>query len=424
MFKVKVFNLFKQKAPESIKDNAKDLLIWGYKNAFPQKLINEVYESPTASACMDTYIDFLEGDGISQKEISEFKINKTQTFDDLHAKISPDMGYLESFAVCVKYNALGEKLEFKYLPFESIRLGIPDAFGYVSKIHYNPGFGTSEYKEENTTIYDIYNPDPEVVQAQYASQGDKYNGQVFVYIAEKPLERFYAKPFYTGGRKWFVIDQKIGMFHERNIENNFLLSVLMKIVGDPDEAAETDKDGNVTKTVGQVFDEEMKSELSGAENGGKVMAMWAKAKDAFPELQAFPNSTNHDLFIALQQLTIDNISIATKVPPILANIQVAGKLGNSQEIINAIKLMYQRVNKKQRVLERSYKELLTGFKDAPIVDDLTIRNINPVEVIPPEVWAVLSREEQRKFIENNFDVELLPDVAALPAPPNPLENGV
>jgi hypothetical protein len=424
MFKLKIHNLFKSVAPSKIVDNSKSILLWGPRNDFPQRLINEVYESPTASACMDTFIDFLEGDGITEPELAQFKVNSRETLDELHAKVSPDMGYLESFAIGVKYNALGEKVELKHLPFESIRLGKTDDTGYISKIYYNPGFGTNECKAEHTVVYDVYNPDPEVILKQYAEQGEAYNGQAFVYIAEKPLERFYAKPYYSGGRKWFIIDHKIGLFHERNIDNNFLLSVLMKVIGDPDEAAETNSEGRVTKTVGQAFDEELHQQLGGAENGGKVFVAWAKIKEAFPELQAFPNSTNHDLFIALQQLTIDNISIATKVPPILANIQVAGKLGNSQEIINAIKLMYQRVNKKQRKLERTYKELLTNFKDAPEIKDLTIRNINPVDVIPPEVWAVLTREEQRKFIENNFDIELLPEPIIPVQPPNPDPNGV
>lgn len=416
----KVFNLFKEKPPTGIVNQSKGILDWGKRNDFPQKLIQTVYDSHTGSACMDTFIDFLEGDGI-KGEIGKFKVNKSQTLDDLHAQVSNDMGYLEGFAINVKYNALGEKIEWKHLPFESIRLGKPDEFGFISKIHYNPYYGTADYKNENdTVVYDVYNPSEEVVLKQFQDQGEKYNGQVYFFAIEKPLKRFYPEPYYNGGLKWFIIDNKIGIFHERNIDNNFLLSVMMKIVGDPDEAAETDSDGNVTKTVGKLFNEQMTNELSGAENGGKVFVAWAKAKDAFPELEAFPNSTNHDLFVALQQLTIDNIAIATKVPPILANIQVSGKLGNSQEIVNAIKLMYQRVNKKQRIMERAYKELLTGFMNAPVVEDLTIRNINPVDVIPPEVWAVLSIEEQRKYVESNFDVELLQV-----EPPQPIqENGV
>lgn len=413
---IKVFNFFKEVAPKKITDIPKGILLWGAKNDFPQRIIQDIYNSSTASACMDTFIDFLEGDGITQKELATFKVNKYQTLDDLHSQLSIDEGYLESFAVVVKYNAAGEKIELKHLPFESVRMGIPDDYGYISKIHYNPFYGTSEYSnEEYTVCYDVYNPDPAVALEQYSKQGDKYNGQVYLYTSEKPLERFYAKPFYLGGRKWFIVDNKIATFHERNIDNNFLLSVLMKIVGDPDEAAEKDEEGNVIRTVGDVFNEQMKTELSGAENGGKVFVAWAKAKEQFPELTAFPNSTNHDLFIALQQLCIDNISIATKVPPILANIQVAGKLGNAQEILNAVKLMYQRVNKKQRILERAYKELLKGFKDAPLADELYIRNLNPIDIIPPEVWAVLTAEEQRKYIENNFDIELLPSAAAVPA---------
>ncbi|HET6224669.1 MAG TPA: hypothetical protein VFF27_00225 [Bacteroidia bacterium] len=402
----KVFNLFKEKAPKAIQEKAVGILKWGARNNFPQETIQTIYNSPTASACMDTYIDFLEGDGITQEEIATFKVNKSQTLDELHSQISPDEGYLEGFAIVVKYNEFGEKIELKHLPLESVRLGIPDDFGFISKIYYNPFYGTNEWKEIETIVYDTYNPKKEVVLQQWAEQGSKYNGQVYYCATEKPLNRFYPLPYYQGGLKWFIIDHKIGMFHERNIDNNFLLSVLFKMVGDPDEALEHDKEGNVTKTVGQAFDEFMQNGFSGAENGGMSMALWSKLKEQMPEIQAFPSSTNHELFIALQQLTIDNISITTKVPPILANIQVAGKLGNSQEIVNSVKLMYQRVNKKQRKLERAYKELLTGFLNAPIVNELTIRNINPVDVIPPEVWASLTLSEQRKFIENNYDIEL------------------
>ncbi len=406
MSRFKIFNLFREKPPTGIVNNSKGILNWGPCNDTPQKILKTIYESPTASACMDTFIDFLEGDGISQKELADFKINKVQTLDDLHSQITPDEGYLEGFAIAVKYNALGEKIELKHLPFESVRLGIPDDFGFISKIHYNPYYGTSDYKDEKTTIiYDVYNP--KVVLEQFNEQGEKYNGQVYFFSTEKPLKRFYPEPYFMAGLKWFVIDTKIGMFHERNIDNNFLLSVLFKMVGDPDEASEVDKDGNITKTQGESFNNLMSNSFAGAEKGGMAMVLWSKIKDQFPEVEAFPNNTNHELFIALQQLTIDNISIITKVPPILANIQVSGKLGNSQEIVNSIKLMHQRVNKKQRVLERAYKELLTGFKGAPIIDQLTIRNINPVDIFPTEIWASLTLQEQRLYIESNFDIELI-----------------
>lgn len=404
----KFINLFAQIAPESIKDNSKGILNWGENNNLPQNILKYIYESHTASACLDTFIDFLEGDGFSQKELGTFKVNEKQTLDDLHSIISKDETYLEGFGVLVKYNAFGEKVSLDHLPFECLRLGIPDDTGYISKIYYNPYYGTSDFKENQTISYDVYNPKREVVLSQIENNGEKYNGQVYFFAHEKPLKRFYPEPFFIAGLKWFLIDHKIGTFHERNIDNNFLLSVLFKMVGDPDEALEKDDKGNVTLTVGQAFDNMLSSTLTGADNGGISMVLWSKLKDQFPEIAPFPSNTNHELFTTLQQLTIDNISISTKVPPILANIQVAGKLGNSQEIVNAIKLMYQRVNRKQRALEGAYKELLKDFKGVPTITDLTIRNISPVDVIPPEVWESLTRDEQRKFVENNFDIELIP----------------
>jgi hypothetical protein len=405
--KFKIFNLFRSIAPDKQKDNSQHILKWGKNNDFPQQLIKTIYESHTASASLDTYIDFLEGDGISQPDLAKFKINKKQTLDELHSVLCPDEGYMEGVAIAIKYNALGEKIELTHLPFENVRLGIPDDQGYISKIHYNPLYGDSDFKDTDTICYDVYNPDPQVILSQAEAQGPKYYGQVFYFSHEKPMKRFYPEPFFYGGLKWFVIDNKIGIFHERNIDNNFLLSVLFKMVGDPDEALETDENGKVRKTVGQAFDEFLSNEFSGAEKGGLVMALWAKVKDDFPEITPFPSNTNHELFTTLQRLTIDNISIATKVPPRLANIQVSSGF-STDEIVNSIKLMYQRVNKKQRTLERIYKELLTNFKDAPDVSELTIRNINPVEVVPPEVWSALTREEQRQFVEANYDIELIP----------------
>jgi hypothetical protein len=413
---LKIFrNLLKTIAPSKLIVRDKGILQWGDKNSYPQNLLTIVYDSHTASASLDTYIDFLEGAGIAQKEIADIKVNQNETLNDLHAKESSDMGYMDGVSILVKYNALGEKVELHHLPFESCRLGIPDDTGWVSTIHYNPLYGTNDYKNDSTHIYDVYNPKVEVVLSQIARDGEKYKGQVYWFAFEKPLKRFYPEVFYSAGLKWFLIDKKIGQFHERNLDNNFLLSVLMKVIGDPDEAAETDSEGRVTKTVGQSYDELMSNSFSGSENGGMAMVLWAKAKDQFPELQQFPTSTNHELFITLQKLTIDNIAIATKVPPILANIQTSSGF-NTDEIVNSIKLMYQRVRKKQAKLERIYKELLTGFNGVPELGELKIRNINPIDVVPDNVWAALTLEEQRIFIEKNFDIELKETLPTNPEP--------
>lgn len=409
MLKLKIFNIFKQQPPSKMVDKNKGVLKWGDRDDFPLVLINSVQESHTASACLDTFIDYLEGDGISDLSLAGVKVNKTETFDDFHSKVSKDEGYLETIAVNVKYNLQGDKVELHALPAESVRLGKPDDTGYISKILYNPHFGTREYKDSETKYFDVYNPDKEVVLKQINRYGEKYNGQVLYLSTERPLKRFYSDPFYSSAINWFNVDSKIAEFHGRNIDNNFLLSVLLKIVGDPDEAYKKDEEGNVVKTVGQAFDEEMNDRFSGSKNGGSVMVLWSKLKEQFPEIQAFPTNTNHDLFIALQQLTVDNISIATKVPPILANIQVSGKLGNSQELINSIRLMQQRVNKRQRKLERAYNELLSGFVGAPSVKAL-IKNLNPITEIPDVIFNSLSMEEKREYIKSNYDVQLIENV--------------
>lgn len=405
--KLRGFNIFnlikKQVASQDMLDKSSGIInYFDNRNNFPNEIIKYVDESPAASACISTITSFIEGEGLADENIAKIKANKNETVDGLHAKLSQDLSYLRAFAINVKYDYQGNPTEYYHLPIEGVRLGLPDDCGYISKIHYNPYFGDSRrYKKSETVIYDVFNSSKEVVFNQIDTQKNNYKGQVYFYTEESPSSRFYSKPHFYAGINWFKIDALISSFHHDNINSGFLLNVLMKMVGDPDAASpdpkHRDAQGNATKTVGEVFNDEMDDTFGGA-TGKKVMVLWSMLADQFPQLEAFPTNTNHDLFLALQQLTIDNISIATKVPPILAGIQVSGKLGNTQEISNSIQYLQSYINKYQRALTRCYREI---FKDNVLFsgyDDYDISKFIPVQYIPDYVLQNdLSQDERREL---------------------------
>ena len=189
----------------------------------------------------------------------------------------------------------------------------------------------------------------------------KYLGQVLFIKEERPDNKWYPIPYYWSGFRWFDVERKVGEFHNTNLDNNFFSPGILKIVGDPQEVIEEhkNKDGDVIRTVtaGDSFNKMMSDYFSGSENAGKFMVLWSELKDQFPEVEAFPANTNDQLFVTLQNLAVDNIVIACSVPPILGNIQVSGKLGNTQEITNSVALMHGRVSRKQSKLERVYQKL-------------------------------------------------------------------
>jgi len=418
-------NLKKNQVPDNRTNTSENIVNWqtdrSKKNDFPQQLLQNVYNSPVGSAAIDVWIEFVEGDGLLDKKAGTTIVNnKTKlTLDQLHALLGADLSSLDGCAFIQRYKPDGTKAEVLHLPFEETRIGIPNKNGDVERIYHNPYYGIKEFKPSETIWFYDYNPDPEHVRSQILEhQSNKkfvkedgtvivpFPGQAFWFSIEKPLARIYPQPFYYSSINWFQVDAEIQLFHERNIKNNLLLSVLINMHGDPSAPAGPQDDTKTTvnktldqaDTVGGRMDLQMKSFVK--EKGG-VLINWFLKDEEKANFEAFPNNSNHDLFIALQNIVADQISIGTKVPRILLNIGQAGKLGDTQEIVNAVRVMQGVTRRKRNILKTIYERVFE------FVTDGTIKNVNPVNIIPDLVWVSLTLEEQRNYIAENFDIELL-----------------
>lgn len=407
--KMNVYNLFKEEPPKAYKNKQDGYVLLGKNDKEALLLSSSLNYSPTARACLDTFIDYTQG----RITVGDVTIGYEEKFKTFHNKVATDLVEFGGVYIHVMYNMNGKITKVEHLPYEQCRLAIPDDMGYVSKVFFNSQYGTPDYNKKNTVVYDIYNPKIEVIQSQIKRDGAKYLGQVYFYGVERSLSRFYPKPYYHAAVNWLTIDGKISLFHERNVDNNFLLSVLMKMVGDPDEASEKDDEGNVIETVGEAFDHNMRTQFAGAENGGKVMVLWSKMKDEFPELSQFPTNTNHELFETLQQLTTEQICIGTRVPPILAGVQVTGKLGATNEIENAVDLLNSKVYNFQQILEDIYSDIFTKSIFTELFS-VKIGKLNPFNILPDWAKDVMTQEEKRKYLKSHYNVEL----DELPSPTN------
>jgi hypothetical protein len=154
------------------------------------------------------------------------------------------------------------------------------------------------------------------------------------------------------------------------------------------------------------------------------MALWGLNNASLPEIDAFPSTANADLFLALQDLTTKNITIARRVPPILSNISEGVSLGSGgSEIQKAVELMQSRVTAFQNVLMNYYnKILLPGMgiitpegESAKVV----IQHFNPVTApveMDDKFWDTLTKKEQRDFMKKNFPGVALQDLPEADAP--------
>lgn len=384
-------------------NTAEGIINFGQKNDFPNTLIDTIDASPNGTACISTYIDFLKGDGLTNQDLAKTKANELgDTFASLTAKICHNVGYFFGAYILLKYSANGKISQIISLPYESCRLGSRDKdTDQITHILYNPYYGTKDYnsKKIHDVRYHIFNP--AAAMAQFKAEKSEFKGQVLFLRSYQPGKPDYPIPDYYAAIDWFETDAAIPRFHKNNVKNNFLLSVLLKVIGDAN-AKGPNANG---KTNGELLAEDLKANLAGSENGGSAMVLWAKTKEGFPEIEKFPTNGNAELFNSIEGIVTDHIARATKVPPILANIQVAGKLGGSQEILNAADLLKNRVAGKQDMIENVFnniifpiaeKALLPSGDGEPVVFEIS--PFTATAIVPDVLLSELTDTEKRELI--------------------------
>ena len=416
-------NLVKQVVPQSKTDTKEGIINWqtsqSRHNNFPQQLLQNTQDSPAGSSAIDQWAKFIEGDGLLNEAEGDTVINKNQTVNDLNKLLATDLANLYGCAFIVRYAPNGTRTEIHHVPFEEARLGIPDG-KQIRKLYHNPYYGIlKDFDHKNTVWYYDYNPEgvrEEILRhnKEHTKDGKitlDYPGQMFWHSVETPLARVYPKPFYYSTVNWFEIDAGIQNFHERNLDNNMLLSVLINMHGDPSDPAgpPSDSKNTTNKTEDQELtkDDVMKANLKEFQvQKGGALINWFLKEEEKATFEQFPTNSHHDLFTALQALCSDQIAIGTQTPRILINIATTGKLGDSQEVLNSWELMNSNTESLRNVLTRIYKKVF-GFESGEI------KTRKPPAIVPEQIWSVLTTDEKRIHAAKHFDVELNEEVTEL-----------
>lgn len=399
---------------------------------WPIKWHEIISNSPSGASCVSTITDFLEGEGFSDEDLEKLAVNsKGETFFQIHQKTCKEFAEFEGFYWLFRFNAVGQITEWDTLPFENCRLGAPDSEGYISKIYYNPFFGTSLYDSEkkHTVVYDIFNP--KAVREQMTKQGVKFKGQVFFFGTTNPQSRWYPVSEAFSAARWMKIESRISTFHEENLAGGLLQSFMLAMIGDPDDPVNNPEDSSNKEptTRGKAFDDVVQN-LMGAKRVGNIWVNWFSNKDEIPQAIPLPANNNSDIFVTLDNQATKKITIAWKVPGILANISEGATLGgDGNQVRVAVKLMQQRSIRKQRILTDCYSKILK-LMVKPYVQDVKITPYNPypeLEVLDQKIWDVMTDEEKREWVQDNTEVSLNDNTVVTPAQPVPgarIQNAV
>lgn len=370
-----------EKRLTSVEYMADGILSYDLDNVYPQRILEVIRRSGTATACVNMLADFMTGDGFTDPNFSTTKINRRGlTPIKLLRLLSKDYGRYKGFSLHVNYNALFEIDSVNFVPFEFCRKMVEDSNGFSGKIALYDNWDGSKYfrhgrRDRNIDIIDVYNPDPKAIFKQIkASETNEagepigsletYKGQILYFSAEYES---YPLSIIDPVREDAQADHEAKLFKKNNTATNFLASHIV----------ETDKfESNKQKTE---FLDNLE-QFQGGRKASKMLHIENESMDDETPIVRFTKvdqQVNDKIFEYTETSSQKNIRTAYNIPPVLIGQLVQGKLGTAQEIKDAYAFYNEQTLDERNLMEEIFEEIFSLYKD----------NINPsgdYSIIPLE----------------------------------------
>lgn len=339
-------------------------------NLYPNKIINFINNSPTATTCLNRYADFIEGNGLHSQALADYVVNRNnETLDDIHRMIAKDKAMFGGFALLVQYDIFARPCAIYHVPFEQARLEEPDSDGNVAHVVLHPDWSGNTTRagerisvnDENVDRVDVFNPDIEVVRRQITDAGGltQYKGQIYYYSDAGYMT--YPKPSYDAELTDISTDEGISNIMNRNARNGFFPAGMITYFDNAD-----DSDNEL---------EEQLLRLQGDVNACKILSVAIKNEEEKPTFTPI-NTHNYDKdFTATTDKVTERIYSAFGQEGWYC-LRI-GKTGFSGTLVADIENEYsKRVRKDQRPLTRAYMAILGRFAEERLPEPATIEALS------------------------------------------------
>lgn len=352
-------------------------------NAYPQRMKLAMEASGITSDCVGLYAKYIRGNGFANASFYSSKVNrKKQTWDKILKLVSKDCALnAGSFALHFNYNMLGEISEINHVPFEDVRLCIPDDMGYISKVKIYCDWGKKLNRtidEKKITEHDVFNPDPAVVLAQIEKAGgiEKYKGQVLYFNEQSenyPLSSI--DPIF----EHCETDAELKYYNNRNVTTGFMAQVIWIQKGKfADKKAEQQHADNLKK-------------FQGTRQSGKILQIQIDNEEEKPELIPVENNIDDELYAYTEKTVISHIIRRFQIPTILLGIPTEGALGDKNDREGA-KNTYSEITKDERTMLEAVFSLIFDYWHAPEQNPEKDFSIIPISGVPKNTSAELYKD--------------------------------
>lgn len=341
---------------------------YGKDNLYPQRMLDLIRCSTIGASCCDRYETFIEGDGLFDKDFSEYHCNRRgETVDDLYRLISQDMANFHGFALHVNYNMMCQIVEVTHVPFQLCRLEEETEDGKVINIVVHPDWSGKKTRKGRTILVNkenakkifVFNPRKSVVMAQIMSCGgiENYRGQILWYSMDG--KNVYPTPIYDKAITNLSIDEGLDNVKYRNVRNNFLLAGMLihkkgNSVGLDDEGNPIKLDDNenpISETL-EIF--------QGDENANSIMDVTVQQDEDIPQFKTFESQNFDKKFTTTEESVTKKIYISFGQEPWYRIVD--GQLGFSSDILtDAYEYYNSYVSRERRAISRELKKVFDNW---------------------------------------------------------------
>lgn len=292
----------------------------GYKNNYPQYLIDNYNKASIHNAIINGKINYIEGQGL---EVTSYRgaeslamakgflrnPNSYESSTILNRKFETDLVLFGGIYGEVIKSKTGKELsELAHLPFQNIRIDKED-----EKIFYYTSDWTARRPEDNEDFKTFHE-----FEGEFES-GKEYLISKRIYRAGDSV---YPLPDYIAANPIIESEWRIDNFHLNNIKSGFSAGYMVNFYN-----------GEPTEEDQKHIEKKIKEKFTGDENSGEFILNFTDGKDKAADIIAIPSNSHDERFNTLSNWIVDKLVVAHNIPnPLLLGIAIEGKLGGSTEL--------------------------------------------------------------------------------------------
>lgn len=327
-------------------DNTDGIIFYGWDNLYPQAAEQLRLRSPLIKSATHLLEDFINGSGWEFN--NELIVNDDgETARDLLNLVSMDYSRYDGFAMHVDFNALGQVVGVRHIPFEYVRLGLPDALGVVREAVVSNNWEEDPNKLPQrglklTKRYPLYNP---LVSAQKVLEGN-FEGQIFYFTG---LEKYkYPLATFDSIIPTAKTDDDIQVYENNNVARGFHGMTIFRY---PSKFESEEEKQEIKKTV---------ERWNGVDSPG-VTVVQTDEDFAGTLLETVESNSDDTLF----DLTLNSIINRTlqhyHIPPALFGISPSGGVFTQLAYQESFTVFNVITRNRRNSVERAFEKIFSNF---------------------------------------------------------------